>query len=123
VSLATIALTATKSNEGTDIGPTAASVDEAFGTLLGAAAGLFIGTGLAAALARRGPRLVTGIVAGFVAYACVLVPILIITRPSDVDFGESLGIALTGGVPLGLAVLLGASSGSAVGRLWRRRSP
>jgi len=59
--------------------------------------------------------MVTGSVVGVVAYAAVLLPIVIATRPSDVSAGESFGIALALGLPLGLVVIIGSMVGAALG--------
>src|SRR3954454_8977308 len=57
-----------RSRTGPDVGPRAAPLNDAFITLFGAAFGLLVGSGLTACYARRGSRMVTGIVAGFFAY-------------------------------------------------------
>jgi hypothetical protein len=75
VGLATALLYVSRTNTGADVGPTAATLNDAFSTFFGAAPGLLAGSGLAAYFARRGSRMVTGILAGVVAYAAVLVPI------------------------------------------------
>ena len=73
-----------------------------------------------------GSRLATGLAVGFFAYALVLVPTVVATGPSDVGAGESFGLALILGVPLGIAVLvasiIGAGLGSARTIAGRRRA-
>ena len=127
VGLATAFLYVSRTNTGPDVGPTAATLNDAFSTLLGAALGLFAGSGLTAYLARRGSRVVTGIFAGFLAYAAVLFPVVVLTGPSDVSTGESLSFALVLGVPLGLSVIVGSMIGAGFGARYRltfgRRRP
>ena len=115
VGLATAFLYVARADTGPDVGPTAATLEEASSTLLGAALGLFVGSGLTAAFARRGSRLAAGISGGLVAYAAVLVPVIVFTGPSDVSAGESFGFALLLGVPLGLSALIGSMAGAALG--------
>jgi len=112
VGLATAFLYLSRTKTGPNVGPTAATLDEAFSTLLGALLGLLVGSGLTAAFARRGSRRATGILAGFFAYAAVLIPVIVLTRPSDVGAGESFGFALALGVPLGLGVIIGSMIGA-----------
>lgn len=104
-----------------DPGPTAGALDDAFSTLFGAGLGLLVGSALAALLTRRGSRLLSGFVAGAVAYALGVAPYLVFTRSSDVGIGEDLGI-VAAFFPLYLApfVILGALLGSLVGRTWLR---
>jgi len=74
----------------------------------------------------------SGIIAGVAAYAGVLIPVTVMTAPSDVSAGESLSFALFFGIPLGIAVLLGSIAGSAIGagyhglrvirRAWKHRA-
>jgi hypothetical protein len=114
VGLATAFLYLARADTGADVGPTAATLEEAFSTLLGAALGLFLGSGSTAAFARRGSRLAAGIFAGLVAYAAVLVPIIVLTGPSDVSAGESFSFALLLGIPLALSALIGSIAGAAL---------
>ena len=111
VSLATGFLFLVRTSASPDVGPTAASLNEGFATLFGAALGLLVGSGISACVARRGSRIATGIIAGVVAYAAVLVPVLIATAPSDVSVGESVVDALFFGLPLLFAVLAGTFVG------------
>jgi hypothetical protein len=115
VTFAVLLLWQARSGEAPDVGPTAASLDEGLSILFGAALGLLVGAALTAAVARRGPRIVTGVLAGIVAYGFVLVPILVATRPSDIGIGESLSVALTVAVPMGFTILIGSMAGSAAG--------
>jgi hypothetical protein len=123
VGLATALLVASRANQSPNVGPTAATLSDAFATVAGACLGLLLGAGLASFIARSGSRIVTGILAGFIAYAMVLTPIVLATGPSDVSVGESFGFALLLGVPLLLATLLGSLIGSAVGSAKDRESP
>src|SRR3954466_15173551 len=65
--------------ETSHIGPTSATLDEAFSSFLGAATGLALGSAFAALSVRRGSRLAAGVIAGLAAYALVLAPVLVIT--------------------------------------------
>jgi len=112
VGFATVFLYFSRSRTGPDVGPTAATLDDAVSTLSGAALGLLTGSGLAAYFARRGSRVATGIVAGALAYTAVLIPIVVLTGPSDVSTGESFSLALVLGLPLGLSMLIGAMIGA-----------
>jgi len=115
VGLGTAFLYISRTNTGPDVGPTAATLNDAFSTLFGAALGLLVGTGLTAFFARRGPRITTGVLAGVLAYAAVLIPVVVATGPRDVSAGESFGFALVLGVPLGICVLIGAIVGAGFG--------
>jgi hypothetical protein len=115
VGLATGLLYLSRTSTGPSVGPTAATLNDAFSTLLGAVLGLLLGSGLTACFARRGSRMVTGLLAGFFAYAAVLIPVVILTGPNDVSAGESFGLALALGVPLGLAILIGSMIGAGLG--------
>jgi hypothetical protein len=115
VGLGTALLYVSRSNTGPDVGPTAATLNDAFSTVSGAALGLLVGSGLTAFLARRGPRIMTGVLAGALAYAAVLVPVVVWTGPSDVSAGESFGLALVLGIPLGICALIGAIVGARFG--------
>src|SRR6266511_4302993 len=127
VGLGTAFLYISRTNTRPDVGPTAATLDDAFSTLFGAALGLLAGSCLTACFARHGSRMVTGIFAGFFAYAAVLIPVVVLTGPSDVSTGESFSFALALGVPLGLAVVIGSMIGAALGASHRmtfgRRRP
>src|SRR5919204_3755133 len=72
VGLATALLSVSRTTTGPNVGPTAATLNDAFSTLCGAALGLLGGSGVTARFARRGSRTATGILAGFFAYAAVL---------------------------------------------------
>jgi hypothetical protein len=120
--LATALLSISRTTTGPNVGPTAATLNDAFSTLFGAAIGLLGGSGVTACFARRGSRPAAGILAGFFAYAAVLVPVFVTTRPSDVGAGESFGFALALGVPLGLAVIIGSIIGARIGARYRRPS-
>jgi len=114
VGLATAFLFLSRTSTIPDVGPTAASLDAGISTLFGAALGLLVGSGISACVARRGSRIATGIIVGAVAYAAVLVPVLIGTAPNDVSVVESIGIALFFGLPLLLAVLTGTFVGAGI---------
>ncbi len=107
-----------------DVGPTAATLEEAFSELFGAGLGLLVGSACAAVLIRRGSGFVAGLVAGVAAYALAVVPYLVVTRSSDIGIGEALSIAAAF-FPLFLAwfVVLGALIGSLVRTRRHGRTP
>ena len=95
-----------------DAGPTAATLNDAFNQLLGAAVGLGSGAALVALVARRGPPLTTGVLGGVLGYVLVVTPVLVATAPSDLTLGESLEAAGLGAALLLPVVVLGATVGS-----------
>lgn len=99
---------------GPGVGPTAASLNEGFSQLYGAAIGLAVGTAAVAFAVRRGGRFVSGLVAGLVGYAIVPAPVLIVTAPSDVSTGESVSIAVFAAILLMPAMLAGAVVGAGI---------
>lgn len=108
VGLATLFLTAAQSDRSPDVGPTAATFGDASATLSGSVLGVLIGAAVAAAMARTGSRIVTGVLANWLAYSLVLLPITVAT-------GESFAFGLVLAVPLGLAGFVGAAIGAAIG--------
>ncbi len=101
---------------GSDVGPTAATLNEAFSLLYGAAIGLAVGAALAAFAARSGPRILSGVLAGLCGYVVVLAPTLIVTRPSDVSAAEDICTAVIGAIVLIPALLVGAVAGAGIAR-------
>jgi hypothetical protein len=101
-------------------GPTAATLDEAFSLLCGAAIGLAVGTAFVAFVARRGPRVLSAIVAGLFGYAVVIAPALLVTAPGDVSPGETLGIAAFAAILVMPAMLAGAAVAAAMSGSRRR---
>lgn len=104
------------------VGPTSATLDEAFSLLFGAALGLAVGGAVAALLVRRGSRPLAGVLAGLVAYLLVLAPVFVAT--DDVSLGEDLGpgglaFLVFLGVPLGALAALGGIVGDLLARLRR----
>ena len=99
---------------GSDAGPTAATLNEAFSLLFGAAIGLALGTATVALAVRLGRRFASGLLAGLAGYVLVLVPAQIISAPTDVSTGDSLVTAALGAVLLLPAVLFGAVVGAAI---------
>ena len=70
------------------VGPTSATLDEAFSALFGAAVGVAPGSALCALSIRRGSPLLSGLLAGLAAYVLVLAPALMYT--DDVSLAEDL---------------------------------
>ena len=107
-----------------DVGPTSATLDEAFSLLLGAGIGLALGSALCALSVRRGSPVLSGLMAGLLAYVVVLVPVFIYTDDVSLDEDLSLGgvvflAVLT--IPLGAFALVGATAGGSVARIRNRR--
>jgi hypothetical protein len=99
------------------VGPTSATLDEAFSSFLGAGIGLALGSALGALSIRRGSRLAAGAIAGIAAYVLVLAPVLVIT--DDVALGEDLnagGIVFLAFLLLAFGVF--AFLGATVGRFF-----
>jgi hypothetical protein len=103
------------------VGPTSATLDEAFSSFLGAGIGLALGSALGALSIRRGSRLAAGVIAGLAAYVLVLAPLSVIT--DDVSLAEDLN---SGGLvflaflafPFGIFVFVGALVGGFIGSKW-----
>jgi hypothetical protein len=89
-------------------GPTAATLDEAFALLLGAAVGLATGSAAVGYLARKGSPVLAGAVAAGLGYVIVVLPILVLTGPSDVSAGDSLAVGVLAAVFLFPPTMLGA---------------
>jgi hypothetical protein len=98
------------------VGPTSATLDEAFSSFLGAGIGLALGSALGALSIRHGSRLAAGVIAGVAAYALVLAPVFVITDDvalaEDLDPGGLLFLAF-----LLLAFGVFASLGATIGAL------
>jgi len=99
-----------------DVGPTAASLDDAFSAIAGVCLGLLIGSAMAGLLIRRGSSLLAGVVAGFVAYWVAVVPYLFSWSSDDVSTAENVDFVLLVFVPAGLCAVIGAE----IGRVIRR---
>jgi uncharacterized membrane protein YfcA len=108
------------------VGPTSATLDDAFSILFGAAVGLALGGVLGALLVRRGSRVLSGVLVGLLAYTFVLAPVLVAT--DDISLAEDLnasGLAFLAllAMPLGASAALGAIVGDLLTRLRRTRDP
>src|SRR5438874_13291409 len=68
------------------VGPTSATLDEAFSAFFGAGVGLALGSALCALSIRRGSPLISGLLAGLAAYILVLAPALMYA--DDVSLAE-----------------------------------
>jgi peptidoglycan/LPS O-acetylase OafA/YrhL len=126
VGLATALLEVSRTTTGPNVGPTAATLNDAVYTLAGAALGLAAGSGVVARFVRRGSRVTAGLIAGFFAYGAVLIPVIVAARPSDESGGDALETALLVGVPLGLVVIIASLAGARLGtrratKMTRRR--
>jgi hypothetical protein len=102
------------------VGPTSATLDDAFSLFAGAALGLAVGGAVGALLVRRGSRVLAGLLVGLVVYVLVLAPVFVVT--DDVSLGEDFGsgglafLALLA-VPLGALAVLGGIVGDLLARL------
>jgi len=105
------------------VGPTSATLDEAFSSFLGAGIGLALGSAVGALSIRRGSRLAAGVIAGLAAYALVLAPVFVITDDvalaDDLDPGGLLFLAILL-LAFGVFVSLGATVGALIGSLAHR---
>jgi hypothetical protein len=105
------------------VGPTSATLDEAFSALVGAAIGVALGSALSALFVRRGSPVLSGLIAGVAAYAFVLAPAFIIT--DDVGLAEDLN---PGGIVFlvillllfGVFAMLGATVGGFIASFMHR---
>src|SRR3954468_19848461 len=96
------------------VGPTSATLDEAFSAFFGAGVGLALGSALCALSIRRGSPLLSGLLAGLAAYILVLAPALMYA--DDVSLAEDLSPGGLGFLaflllPFGVFALLGATVG------------
>ena len=105
------------------VGPTSATLDEAFSAFFGAAVGIALGSALCALSIRRGSPLLSGLLAGQAAYVLVLAPALMYT--DDVSLAEGsqswrLGFLAFLLLPLGVFALLGATVGGFIASVLHR---
>ena len=107
-----LVLKASGSTEG--VGPTAATLSDAFSLLFGAAIGLAAGSASGCLVARTGPRILGGLIAGLLGYALILAPTLIATAPSDVSVPESISTAALAAALVTPFILLGATVGAGI---------
>src|SRR5436190_12576999 len=99
------------------VGPTSATLDEAFSAFFGAGIGVALGSALCALSIRRGSPLLSGLLAGVAAYVLALAPVLIYT--DDVSLAEDLSPGGLGFLaflllPFGVFALLGAAVGELI---------
>ena len=113
-------LQASVSTEG--VGPTAATLSDAFSLFFGAAIGLAAGSASVAFAARTGPRIVTGLIAGLLGYGLIVAPTLMALAPSDVSVRESISTAALAGTLVTPFILLGAAVGAGI-RGYRTAGP
>jgi hypothetical protein len=114
----------TRSTRTPDVGPTAATLDDAFSTLIGAGIGLALGGALCALLVRRGPPALSGLIAGLLAYVVVLCPVSVstddISLSEDLDPGGLLFLAFLA-IPFGACAWVGGIAGEVARTLHRGR--
>ena len=104
-----------------DVGPTAATLGDAFAWILGACVGLFVGSGATAVVIRRGSRFFAGMLAGVAGFWVGVMPYIVLTAPSDVSFSDSFGFAVIVFAPGVLFVAAGAATGEGLRRMRLRR--
>lgn len=97
-----------------DVGPTAATLEDVYSVVLGACLGLLLGSAAAALIVRRGSGAASGIVVGFVAYCIGVAPYLVLSGSSDVSLSEDIEFVLLVLVPAAAAVLAGTAVGGAI---------
>lgn len=100
-----------------DEGPTAAALGDAFTWILGACVGLFIGSGATALFVRHGSRFFAGMLAGAAGFWVGVMPYMVLTAPSDVNFSDAFGFAVIVFAPVILFVAAGAATGASLRRL------
>jgi hypothetical protein len=100
---------------GTDLGPTAATLTDAWNVEAGAGLGFLVGAAVVAALARRGPRVATGILAGGGACFLDVVVFSVASQPADVSFGDTLAFTLVLSSIELLPIVIGAAAGAVIG--------
>ena len=106
-----------------DVGPTAATLDEASSILFGAGIGLALGGAVGALSVRRGSPVLSGLIAGLLAYVVVLAPVGVYKDDVSLDEDLSLGgLAFLAflAIPLGAFALVGAAAGGSIGRMLHR---
>jgi hypothetical protein len=95
-----------------DLGPTAATLTDAWNVAAGAGLGLFAGSALVAVLARRGSRVPTAIATSGTACLAVVIGFSVANAPADDTLGDQVTfIVLASFVELA-PVLLGAMIGA-----------
>ena len=92
-----------------DVGPTSATLTDAFWFVVGAGAGFFVGAALTASVARVHRRR-AGLLAAGVAYLAVWVPVVFAT--GDGDMRDSVDATWLLAIPLGLFAGIGTIVGS-----------
>jgi hypothetical protein len=111
-----------------DVGPTSATLEEAYSSLIGAGIGLALGAACCAVSVRRGPRALSGLIAGLLAYVVVLCPVFVATDDvslsEDLNFGGFVFLAFLA-IPLGSCAFVGGTGGQVIARIphLRRRHP
>jgi hypothetical protein len=107
-----------------DVGPTSATLDDAFSMLIGAGIGLALGGALCALFVRRGSPALSGLIAGLLAYVVVLCPVSVstddISLSEDLNPGGLLFLAFLA-IPLGGCAWVGGIAGEVVRTLHRGR--
>jgi hypothetical protein len=115
IGLAAALLRASQAGTGSDVGPTAATLGDAFSFIVGASLGMLDGCALAAFFCRRGSRIATGILVGVLGWLVGVVAAVIATRPDDISVGDAFNSALFLGVLLAVLVISGAIIGAGLG--------
>jgi hypothetical protein len=103
-----------------DSGPTAGALDDGLSYFFGGGLGLALGSALCALWVRRGSPILSGLLAGVVAYVVILVPLDVLSRPNDVSLGEAVGGDAWFAIFAAAFALLGGALGSFIVTACRR---
>ncbi len=107
-----------QSSQTPRIGPTSAALSDGLSLLVGQCLGLAFGSLLGAVAVRRGLRFVSGVAVGVAAFLVGVTPYTLLTAPSDVSTGDTLGWLVIVSVPAGVLVLIGAGLGAVTRGSW-----
>jgi|SRR5581483_506017 len=89
------------------LGPTAASLNDAYATLVAGGLGILTGTAMTVILWQGRWRILTGITVGCITYIGIFWPLLVIDRPSGISHHDAMQNALVGFVLLIPFILIG----------------
>jgi hypothetical protein len=100
---------------GADLGPTAATLTDAWNVAAGAGLGLLVGSAVVAFFARRGSRVVTAILAGVGACVADALVFSLVNRPADVSFTDAFAFTLVVSSIELVPIVIGAAAGAFAG--------
>ena len=102
---------------GNELGPTAATLTDAWNIGMGAGLGLLAGSAIVALAARHGSRAATGAAAGGIACLADVVGFTVATRPADVSVGDEAVFVVLASVFELVPILIGATAGAFAGAI------